>query len=179
MMWQYESNPGAAATAPPSWPADSRLRRSAAGPTLVMLLHPRCPCSRSSIGELARLMARCHGRVSAHVLFVKPAGVPDQWERTDLWRRASAIPSVEPFCDDAATEARRFHAQTSGQTLLYDANGRLRFNGGITGSRGHAGDNAGLDALVSLINEGSADVDQTFVFGCELEPAAAIDPTPK
>ena len=40
-----------------------------------------------------------------------------------------------------------------GQTLLYDAGGTLIFSGGITGSRGHAGDNAGEAALVALLTQ--------------------------
>ena len=49
--------------------------------------------------------------------------------------------------DDDGAEARRFGAETSGQTLLYDARGALAFSGGITGARGHAGDNAGRASL--------------------------------
>jgi len=65
-------------------------------------------------------------------------------------------------------EARRFGVETSGQTLLYDAGGRLIFSGGITGSRGHAGDNAGEAALVALLTSGQADRRATSVFGCPL-----------
>ncbi len=54
--------------------------------------------------------------------------------------------------DDDGAEAKRFGAETSGQTLLYDERGTLAFSGGITGSRGHAGDNAGRASLLALIN---------------------------
>ena len=57
--------------------------------------------------------------------------------------------------DDDGAEARRFGAETSGQTLLYDEHGALLFSGGITGARGHAGDNAGRASLVALLNRGS------------------------
>jgi hypothetical protein len=70
--------------------------------------------------------------------------------------------------DDEGAEANRFHAATSGQTLLYDADGRLLFSGGITGSRGHAGDNAGENAIVSWVNSGAAARTETSVFGCAL-----------
>ena len=43
-----------------------------------------------------------------------------------------------------AARRQRFGAETSGQTLLYDRDGRLLFSGGTTGSRGHDGDNAGF-----------------------------------
>jgi len=65
-------------------------------------------------------------------------------------------------------EAKRFGAETSGQTLLYDERGTLAFSGGITGSRGHAGDNAGRASLLALINRSDADRRGSSVFGCPL-----------
>ena len=60
------------------------------------------------------------------------------------------------------------HASTSGQTLLFDRDGDLIFSGGITGGRGHSGDNAGRDAIVSLVESGESTLDETPVFGCSL-----------
>src|ERR671926_1631702 len=82
IIWGYESTPGVAASAPDRWPADSRIKPDAGRPTLVMLAHPHCPCTRASIGELARLMTQAQGRVTAYVLFVKPAGFATDWEKT-------------------------------------------------------------------------------------------------
>lgn len=168
VLWGYENTPGAPAAAPRQWPADSRIRPAQGRATLVMLAHPHCPCTRASIGELASLMAHGQGRLTAYVLFLKPAGFSEDWEKTDLWRSAAGIPGVNPVVDEGGTEARRFHAITSGQTLLYGADGRLLFSGGITASRGHSGDNAGRSAIVSLVNTGGAERDETFVFGCPL-----------
>src|SRR5262249_17872072 len=137
--------------APPSrWPAQSSITPAADRATLVMLVHPRCPCSRASVEQLDWIMARVPA-VAAHVLFLRPAGVADDSEKTDLWRRVARIARVTAHTDIDGREARRFGAATSGQIVLYDAGGRLRFSGGITGSRGHAGDNAGSDAVVALL----------------------------
>jgi hypothetical protein len=168
VLWNYENTPGVAAQPPLRWPADSRIQRAPDGATLVILVHPHCPCTRATIGELALLMAHTQGRLTAYVLFLKPAGFSDDWEKTDLWQSAVDIPGVNAIVDDGGTEARRFHAATSGQTILYDADGRLLFSGGITASRGHSGDNAGRSAIVSLVNAGSAEQEETFVFGCPL-----------
>ena len=65
-----------------------------------------------------------------------------------------------------------FHAATSGQTLLYDVNGRLAFNGGITARRGHSGPNDGRDAILSLLQDGFRLHETTPVFGCSLLGAA-------
>jgi hypothetical protein len=164
----YENTPGVAAKPLASWPADSQIQRAPGRATLVMLVHPHCPCSRASMGELALLMAQSQGRLTAYVLFLKPAGFSDDWEKTDLWQSAAGINGVKPIVDYDGVEAHRFHAQTSGQTFLYDARGRLLFSGGITVARGHAGDNAGRSAIVSLVNAKIAEQAETPVFGCPL-----------
>lgn len=168
LLWNYENAPGPVSVPPSRWPPDSRIRPATDRATLIMLTHPHCPCTRASIGELDRLMAQAQGRVTAYVLFLKPAGSADDWERTDLWRSAASIPGVNVVVDDGGVEARRFHAVTSGQTALYDDEGRLLFSGGITGSRGHSGDNAGRSAIASLLNTGEAEAAETFAFGCPL-----------
>src|SRR4051812_31343380 len=58
MLWAWDNQPGTAARAPDQWPAATILARDRGGPTLVMLVHPQCTCSRASLGELAELLAR-------------------------------------------------------------------------------------------------------------------------
>ena len=168
ILWNYESTPGIAAAPPDSWPAASGVEPAADRPTLVMLAHPHCPCTRASIGELARLMTQAQGRVRAYVLFVKPPNFSGEWAQAELWASAAAIPGVIPVLDDGGVEARLFNAATSGQTVLYDAAGKLLFSGGITSARGHAGDNAGRTALVSLLTSDEAEGQGAPVFGCPL-----------
>jgi hypothetical protein len=174
LLWNYEVAPGVAATAPARWPESSRIARATDRPTLLMLLHPQCPCSKASLEELDRLMARVHHRVAARVLFVIPPDAPEDWARTDLWRQASGIRGVSVVGDRDALEAERFHAATSGEALLYGTDGRLLFSGGITGSRGHAGDNTGRSALLAFLTDREAATRNTPVFGCSLlgEPGA-------
>jgi hypothetical protein len=168
VLWRYSTAAGIPAAPPLEWPRESRIRPSPDLATLILLAHPQCPCTRASIEELDRLMARLDGRLVAHVLFVTPTDVPDGWERTDLWRTAAAIPGVDVVRDEDGAEARRFHAPTSGQVILYDAAGRLRFSGGITAARGHAGDNLGRSAIVALLEGGAPTAPATPVFGCAL-----------
>jgi hypothetical protein len=172
-LWGYENAPGASAQPPLSWPAESQIQRSPDRATLVVLVHPHCPCTRATIGELASLMAHSQGRLTADVLFLKPAGFSEDWEKTDLWQSAASIPGVNVLVDGGGAEAFRFHAATSGQTILYDAEGRLLFSGGITSARGHSGDNEGRSAIESLVTSGTADRAETSVFGCPLfDPAS-------
>ena len=172
---RYEKRPGLQATPPQHWPADSRIEPGAGRATLLLLAHPRCPCTRASLSELALLMTRCQGLVTAHVLLMTPPGMPEGWARTSLWGRAAAIPGVEVGCDPGGVEARRFGSTTSGQTLLYDAEGRLLFSGGITASRGQEGDNAGLESIVALLHGNAAPRATTSVFGCSLvDPPSTV-----
>src|SRR5258708_15794857 len=94
ILWDYQNAPGKQGVPPARWPRASRVPRSAAQPMLVMVVHPHCPCSRASMGELALLMTRLQRRLSACVLFVQPEGFTDNWEKTDLWHSASATRSM-------------------------------------------------------------------------------------
>jgi hypothetical protein len=168
LLWGYENAPSIAAESPRQWPAASGIQPAPDQATLVMLAHPHCPCTRASIGELASIMAHSQGRLSAYVLFIKPEGSSDDWEKTDLWQSASNIPGVKVILDGDGREARLFQAATSGQTVLYDSNGRLLFSGGITGSRGHFGDNAGQGSIIAIVDAEVPERTATSVFGCPL-----------
>ena len=166
----YDNRPGVSAQAPERWPSESRLALDPTRPTLVMLAHPRCTCTRASLAELAEIVARVPGRAKVHVVFVRPgrAGSSPDWERTDLWRQAAAIDGATVARDDDGHEAARFRAETSGQTFLYGPDGALLFSGGTTGARGHAGDNAGRATLLAILRREPPAGRQTSVFGCSL-----------
>ena len=172
LMQQYAATPGDAGAPPAHWPAASRIPLDAKLPTLLLFAHPQCPCSRATMGELDLLMARAQGRVKVQVWFLKPDHTAANWTNTDLWSSAAAIPGVTVREDRSGREAALFHAETSGQTLLYHPDGRLMFQGGITIARGHAGDNPGRSALYELLTEpdGSqaGEPIKTPVFGCSL-----------
>jgi hypothetical protein len=179
-LWGFDATAGTPARAQAIWPAESHLQRNAAKPTLVMLVHPHCPCSRATIGELARLMADGNGRLTATVVMLRPESAAKEWEKTDLWHTAAAIPGVTIVPDIEGRESRRFGAATSGQTLLYAADGRLLFTGGITESRGHSGDNAGRSAILALVlksnSNQSGPTPSTPVYGCPLFDQSAACP---
>jgi len=168
VLTRYSLAPGRPAAAPARWPTHSRVLRRGGRPTLLMIAHPRCACTRASLGELAVLMTRCTDRLDATVMFVRPPGAPSGWDETDLRHTAAAIPGVQVLTDTGGREAGRFGTWTSGQVFLYDAAGKLRFYGGITAGRGHAGDNAGRSALEALLLSGQPARPTTPVFGCEL-----------
>jgi hypothetical protein len=169
-VWRYDNSPGKAGVAPAHWPKNPLLNYAANGASLVMVVHPQCPCSRASLAELAQLMARSQGRLSATVIFVRYAGVSEHWVQTDLWRQATAIPGVRVVSDPDGTLSRQFGALTSGQTYLYDGQGRRLFSGGLTASRGHEGDSEGLNAALALVRGQTPVRTNTPIFGCPLFP---------
>lgn len=167
-LMRYENTPTAAATTPPRWPAESGILRRPGEFTLLMFAHPYCPCSRASVEELNRLLVHCRAAVAPHVLFVRPPGVAEDWTKTSLRRSAAAIPGVKVELDANGREARLFGAESSGYVVLFDPEGRLVFSGGITAARGHAGDNAGEEAVIALLNGQQIRVHHSAVFGCSL-----------
>jgi hypothetical protein len=157
------------------WP-ESHIVPATDRPTLVMVAHPRCPCTAASVGELAQIMARLQGKVATYVLLVTPKNAGHAWDDTSLRRSAESIPGVTVVFDIDGAEAGRFGAETSGHTLLFASDGKLLFSGGITGSRGHAGDNAGESAIISLVNNQEPPRTRTLVFGCALANRAETGP---
>lgn len=174
MLWRYANRPGPSGAAA-AWAPDSSLRPDPERPTLLIFIHPRCPCSRASVQELDTLLARAKVRPAVKALFVRPAGMSPGWERQALWSSAAAIPGVETAVDPGGDEARRFGVRTSGHVLLFASDGSPRFSGGITAARGHAGDNAGLSLVLDRLRDPALPPATTPVFGCLLFD----DPTPE
>jgi hypothetical protein len=167
----YQMTPGGAAAATAVWPGATGITLASDRATLVMFVHPQCPCSRSSLGELAKVMARRGDRVQAYVAFFDPSTQPQCWTHTDLWTAAQAIPGVTVLGDSDGALANHFHVITSGQVLLYNSSGRLLFTGGITDSRGHFGDNIGEDTIVSFLSDKPPTIAlpaATPVYGCPI-----------
>jgi hypothetical protein len=178
-MWQFQRKAGEGATAPSHWPASSHLSLAKDAPTVVMFAHPRCPCTRASVGELRELLSgplRKARRV--YVLVLKPREFPEGWEKTDVWRNAASIPGVTVISDVDGVEAARLGARTSGQTLVYDIDGKLVFSGGITALRGEAGENVGSRSVGAVLAGQAPGQDVTPVFGCPIRTGDAPRPGP-
>lgn len=161
---------GSVAQTEAQWPNGTSLTRSAGRFTLLMFIHPQCPCSRASVGELAELMATSQNVLTAKVIVLAPEDWSQTQIQTDVWRSAAQIPGATVQMDLNGVEAHRFGALTSGQVLLYDPQGQLSFRGGITGARGHFGSNRGRSTVSSIVDsQQTTDVPmQCPVFGCPL-----------
>ena len=161
---RFESTPGEAAVARSAWP--SRVSRGDAS-TLVMLIHPHCSCSRASVKELGEIIEKSPRSMQTVVLVYRPSDAKPGWENTDVYRAAKGLRRTRVVVDDDGAEAKRFGGFTSGQTFLYDARGQLRFTGGVTSLRGHAGMNRGRADVIRIANAPATNGTHP-VFGCAI-----------
>jgi len=167
-LTRHELEPGAVASIPSEWPASVPIVFDGNRMNLILFAHPRCPCTSATLTELIKVMTRCGDRVKVSILFFSPKEEEASWRQTVLWREASKIPGITVAADPDGKIATSFGALTSGQVLLFDPRGRLCFSGGITGSRGHEGDNVGADAVTSAILGKTDTLVRTPAYGCSL-----------
>jgi len=150
------------------WPRNCNLARNKGRFTLLTFIHPYCPCSRASINELNKIMTRTHHNMDCQVVFLKPSTLGANWEKSNLWQMTLQIPNCDRISDVDGLLAKSFNASTSGQTFLYDPDGKLVFSGGVTTSRGHEGDSPGSIAIENLSSTKKAKTSCSQVFGCPL-----------
>lgn len=174
LLLRYKNTAGPAPAGPPlARPRESGIPSPRGHATLLMFAHPHCPCTQASVSELARLMARYPGQLHARVLMVHPPGLAGRWDDTALSERARAIPGVWLGQDVDGREAARFGARVSGFSLLYDAEARLVFAGGLTAMRGHEGDSAGLRQIAAAMDGRPLEMRDGPTFGCALHDPRA------
>jgi hypothetical protein len=153
-VFEHDTTSGEIARSPARWPSGTRLPRGR-GVTVAMFVYPGCPCTRASLGELAQIAFDADAAIDIVV-----TGPATPW--------GGAQPSGARWIADDGREAARFGAHTSGYTVVYDAAGVLQFAGGVTGSRGHVGDNVGRDAVQRIARGQDPEIHDHGVFGCAL-----------
>jgi hypothetical protein len=165
----YSHTPGQLHAPPPLRPVSLSFATAGSRHLVVMAIHPKCPCSRSSIGELGRLLSTFHDTLVCVVLVYQPDAAGNDWLATDLVASVKQLPHTEVVVDVDGREALQLGMTTSGAVILYSPQGILQYWGGITAARGHFGDNLGSDAIAAaLCGEPAAHSSQP-VYGCRLQ----------
>jgi hypothetical protein len=160
---RYSSTPGAARAPEAAAALFLGSQRQPGRPLLVMVVHPRCPCTEASLAELGDLLARSHGAIDALLLEYQARGWPPPPATVELG--GVRIPIV-PDIDGAV--AATLGAETSGHCVFVDAQGKIRFHGGLTLARGHRGRSPAQDAILATAAGGKWSLVSAPVFGCSL-----------
>jgi hypothetical protein len=134
---------------------------------IAVFAHPRCSCSEATLEQLARIKTHADN-LDIRIFFITPLGQPETWAKTRLREQALRIPGAHVLDDPGGVIAMQYGAKTSGQILLFDGDGHLAFEGGITAFRGHYGDNDGSDAIAAVLRRWTPRHRTTPVFGCAL-----------
>lgn len=178
----FSGDPQATTDIVSQWPAESTIARMTGRPTLVLFLHPKCPCSRATVAELERLPVLVPGEALPDVCVVAaaPRSIGDLWWATPFLERAARLPNAHLVRDSGGVETALFGARISGTVLLFDSAGNRLYVGGVTMSRGHAGDNVGLQAVTDLLVDHDANVSSIPPLGCAMvrEERQPTDATP-
>lgn len=150
---------------------------------LIVCLHPQCPCSQATVGELEKILDRTNAKdFQCTVYLSKPAGTGPRFVEGNILNALNDIKAkdkgdLEVIIDDGDKFATRLNVKTSGHIFLFDRYGKRLFDGGITAARGHAGDNAGADFIIDCLRKNTvrkdslttAQATRTPVFGCSME----------
>jgi hypothetical protein len=167
----FDSAPVAGTSIPEKWPQGAGIERPVREAQLLVFAHPFCACTGATIAELARLETLRRNRLPSPTFLVFRPSKTSDWTWAAFQTVTRSLPDARVIWDDGGLAAARFHAIASGTVLLYSENGDLLFHGGVTGSRGHEGDNYGLDELTKALEATPGSPSQpkhSRVFGCAL-----------
>lgn len=165
LLQRYESTAAHSAPAPA---VENPLFRDGKLFSLVIALHPHCPCSRATVGELVKIYSHAPDKAKITVLAFKPLDEPDSWIESSALRTLEKL-SPHVVIDTNGVMATSLSLNTSGQIQLYSPEGKLLYNGGITAARGHSGDNAGESTVLSLLRNEITTAANAPTFGCSIQ----------
>lgn len=168
MLFEYELTPSPLVNSKRVFPVNSGLPLAHERQNIFMFLHPACPCSAATVDEFRELMKQGEKDSVGTVVFYMPPEKESEWEVRPLIQSVKRIRNVTIEYDSNGSQADLFGVTHSGHVLIYDGRGLLQFSGGITGSRGHPGDNHYLQLAKQCVVARRPKYTVTPVFGCSL-----------
>jgi hypothetical protein len=136
---------------------------------VIMALHPKCPCTRTTLAELEHVLALQKERAKCTFLVTLPSNESMSWIDTDTVTFAKKLPTAEIVIDVDSERANQLDLLNSGALLLLHSNGTVSFRGGITSGRTCSVENPGSRAVSDLLRGDVVDPITTPVFGCSLQ----------
>lgn len=165
LLMNYSAEAGAHSQALHQWPVQTKLSHSNQ-PHLVMFLHPGCVCSKASVAELSRLLTEAP-ELTTQVVFMQTPKLEKLYKENSLLTQVKRLPRTKIIFDQEGRESKIFGAETSGLTHLYNEQGELVFDGGLTMARGHEGDSVGKKSILAYL-KGQKNIKSSLVFGCDI-----------
>lgn len=141
-------------------------------PLLLLAAHPQCPCLPATLAELQRALGTT-SMPTLRVLVHTPSSPPTEWDPAADAELRRTLPAGTAIDDRDGALAAKLGLRTSGHVLLFAADGRLRFTGGVTAGRGHQGDNLAGRTLAAMLADAGKPLATTAVFGCPLQADSA------
>lgn len=172
-MWQlsaHAAGPGASGPVMTQLTSDVavQLHWSHEQNLLVLAAHPQCPCLAASLDELDAVLAT-DATMTVRILVFEPSVRQPGWDASARDLLFGGWPNGTVVIDKDGKLAAKLGATTSGHISLFQCNGDLSFAGGITGSRGHRGDNQNRRALQQALSSPADEPCRTLVYGCPLQ----------
>lgn len=170
MLFLYQFTPGPVTTVPSHWPEAANIEIKSEAFNLVVLIHPQCSCTLATLEELDKVLRNSPQNYHCHFLVFDPHHKPTTWQNTYQETLLRQFSNATVTYDLEGLEAKKFGLIVSGHVLLFDREGHNCFSGGITGSRGHVGTNAGAELLATTLEtEKSKRGPYLFpTFGCSI-----------
>ena len=127
VLMDYDARPGSPGAVP-----EERTDAALAGRgECIVFLHPKCPCARDTLILLSRRELRDQEAVRIRIVFTGLADADEEWWSGRNRDLAMLVPGADLERDAGGDLARRYGVRTSGHTLVFAADGTLRFSGGI------------------------------------------------
>lgn len=67
--------------------------------TLIVGIHPQCPCTRATAHELEQLMQKLHGRLACRAFVYYPDGLKNEWMASPLVEQLRRTTGIEVRSD--------------------------------------------------------------------------------
>ncbi len=169
---RYARTPGSVGVSAPAVDAEEAGKEW----RVTMYAHPKCPCTRASLAELARVAEAVGAGVSVEyvVVMYRPRSEEDGWVRGRSWDLASQIADARIVVDPDGLMATRAGAMTSGHVVVRNRAGAVVYAGGVTNGRGETGASAAGDAIVDVLRGGESALSVGPVFGCAITGREAM-----
>jgi hypothetical protein len=168
LLMSYERTPGVPSAIGLTDHRELGVAISTDRPTLIVVIHPHCPCSQATATEMGELLTLCGGRLDLIVFLNQPDSCETSWANSVLTTRVEQLPGVRVVPDVGGRLSAKLGATTSGHAVLYGPDRRILFAGGLTPGRGINGETIGRQAILAAVAGSELTMSEASTFGCPL-----------